>query len=262
MTHSFPFDPAVILGVSSGASLSEIRDAYRQKSMKYHPDKGGDEWAFRLVARSYEILSTARVADRAAEEHARPRPNPGPPPRPRPSDFGSAQAQAQAHTHNHAQNHASPGQADDNLKTWGGALRSHEEDALETASQIVNAELLILRYELDGAFDMFGARPEARNLSCSLHIAWPVMGLADRAETLPQGELTLQKLNKVFQLKPVLKHALKEQSSTEHGRFEGWLTFNTAVHASEALEALREALAREGLVLEKKIREMAIPRPR
>ena len=64
MTHSFQFDPNTILGVSNGASLREIRDAYHQKSLKYHPDKGGDEWAFRMVVRAYEILTTARVVDR------------------------------------------------------------------------------------------------------------------------------------------------------------------------------------------------------
>ncbi len=32
--------------------------------------------------------------------------------------------------------------------------------------------------------------------------------------------------------------------------------------ASEALEAFREALALDGLKLEKQVREMAIPRPR
>ena len=87
MTHSFQFDPNTILGVPSGASLREIRDAYHQKSLKYHPDKGGDEWAFRMVARAYEILSTARVVNRASDEflrpaqaQARPHPETGPEP--------------------------------------------------------------------------------------------------------------------------------------------------------------------------------------
>ena len=80
MTHTFQFDPNVILGVASGASLREIRDAYHQKSLKYHPDKGGDEWAFRLVARAYEILTTARVVNRAGLGTPPPAPRPEPPP--------------------------------------------------------------------------------------------------------------------------------------------------------------------------------------
>src|SRR3954454_15425909 len=84
MTHSFQLDPNTILGVPAGASLREIRDAYHQKSLKYHPDKGGDEWAFRMVVRAYEILSQARVMDRASAESPRPaepRVQPQPPPR-------------------------------------------------------------------------------------------------------------------------------------------------------------------------------------
>src|SRR4051812_29217426 len=68
LTYGFEISPSAILGVGAGASLQEIREAYRAKARKYHPDHGGDEWAFRIVARSYEILSTARVAGRVAQE--------------------------------------------------------------------------------------------------------------------------------------------------------------------------------------------------
>ena len=56
--HSFSLDPRTILGVSPAASLDEIHDAFRSKSKKHHPDLGGDEWAFRMVARAYEVLKT------------------------------------------------------------------------------------------------------------------------------------------------------------------------------------------------------------
>lgn len=237
MTHSFPFDPETILGVPAGASLSEIRDAYRQKSLKHHPDKGGDEWAFRLVSRAYEILSTARVVNRAGDDFARPRPHSTPKPQP---EYDPA--------------------AD--LKNWGGALRTHAEDSPEAAAKIVDAELLILRFELECSIDLFARKPEARNLSCSLHVAWPVPSLVEQAASLPDAARTLKKIGQAFASKGVRKHALKDQSSVDDGRFEGWLTYPTAVIASEALEALREALLKEDLVLEKKVREMAIPRPR
>ena len=68
MTHTFELDPTRVLGVAPGASLEEIRDAYRSQSKKYHPDHGGDEWVFRMVARSYELLSRARVAGRLSGE--------------------------------------------------------------------------------------------------------------------------------------------------------------------------------------------------
>ncbi len=50
-----------ILGVSKGASESEIKKAYRKKAIKYHPDKNPDdkeaEEKFKQAAEAYEILS-------------------------------------------------------------------------------------------------------------------------------------------------------------------------------------------------------------
>ncbi|WP_010177413.1 molecular chaperone DnaJ [Aquimarina agarilytica] len=50
-----------ILGISKGASASEIKKAYRKKAVQYHPDKNpGDAEAeenFKKAAEAYEILS-------------------------------------------------------------------------------------------------------------------------------------------------------------------------------------------------------------
>ena len=49
-----------VLGLGRGASASEIKKAYRQLSLKYHPDKNPSEDAatkFAEVASAYEILS-------------------------------------------------------------------------------------------------------------------------------------------------------------------------------------------------------------
>src|SRR5262249_41580241 len=56
--HAFSLDPRTVLSVSGTATPEEIREAYRAKSKKHHPDMGGDEWAFRMVARAYEVLKT------------------------------------------------------------------------------------------------------------------------------------------------------------------------------------------------------------
>lgn len=52
-----------ILGVSKGASQSEIKKAYRKKAIKYHPDKNpGDaeaEAKFKEAAEAYEVLGNA-----------------------------------------------------------------------------------------------------------------------------------------------------------------------------------------------------------
>lgn len=36
-----------------GASISEIKKQYRALSLKYHPDKGGDEVMFMRIAKAY-----------------------------------------------------------------------------------------------------------------------------------------------------------------------------------------------------------------
>jgi hypothetical protein len=244
MTHSFPFDPGSILGVPAGASLREIRDAYHQKSLKHHPDKGGDEWAFRLVSQAYEILSSARVVARANEDLDRSRPARSPHFEPHPSPKPGSAADPTA-----------------DLKSWGGAARSHEGDSPEAVAKIVNAELLIIRFDLGSSLGLYAMSPGDRNLSCSLHIAWPVAELAETASTLPDAVRTLKKIGEALKAKGVRKHALKNQVSVNESRLEGWLTYPTAVMASEALEAFREALQKDGLTLEKQVREMAIPRP-
>jgi len=271
MIHSFQFDPGAILGVSSTASLKEIRDAYHQKSLKHHPDKGGDEWAFRLVVRSYEILSNARVVGRAAAEEAsfhtggyNRRPTP-PPPQPEPTprrstwadEFAARSAAARPSGGN------PKGDSDSsatNVSGWGSAPRSHAGEDPAKVARIIAAELLILRFELEASIDLFARSPEDRNLSCTLHITWPLEALADTAESLPDAARTLRKVGEAFKARGVRKHALTKRVEVEGGRFDGWLTYATAVMASEALEAFREAIAANGLELEKQTREMAIPR--
>ena len=63
-----------LLGVSRNASTKEIKKAYRQKSLEFHPDKNKEEGAsekFAEIARAYEVLSDENlkeIYDRHGEE--------------------------------------------------------------------------------------------------------------------------------------------------------------------------------------------------
>jgi|SRR3989304_1343316 len=52
-------NPYEILGVKKTASADEIKKAYRKKSKKTHPDKGGSNEEFTEVNKAYNILKDA-----------------------------------------------------------------------------------------------------------------------------------------------------------------------------------------------------------
>ena len=63
-----------LLGISRSATQKEIKKAYRQKSLEFHPDKNKEEGAsekFASIARAYEVLSDEEkknIYDRHGEE--------------------------------------------------------------------------------------------------------------------------------------------------------------------------------------------------
>ena len=51
-----------VLGLAAGASLDEVKRAYRKLALETHPDRGGDAEAFTEVQRAYERLAARTAA--------------------------------------------------------------------------------------------------------------------------------------------------------------------------------------------------------
>ena len=236
MNYGFEIDPRDVLGLSSEASLAEIHEAFRAKSKKHHPDVGGDEWAFRMVTRSYEILSSQRVLHRfSAAERAEVAPDLI---RPQPQSPNAGQATAQRE---------------------GEWVRKGVEDAQLPADKLVDVELFTLRYELDSPLEFLQA-PENRNLSCCMTLTWPS---PERPEIDPKSKesaATLKVLVKLFGSMPRKSRAVSSWSRVTDGRFVGWLNYPTAIQAYQAFEYLHESLLAKGLGTKQRTREMFLSR--
>jgi curved DNA-binding protein CbpA len=50
-------DAYALLGVPKTASTAQIRDAYKEKAMMNHPDRGGDVAMWGQLQKAYDILS-------------------------------------------------------------------------------------------------------------------------------------------------------------------------------------------------------------
>jgi len=55
-----PRTPLAELGLPAGASVDDIKRAYRKRALETHPDRGGTDEAFRAVQQAY-VAATARA---------------------------------------------------------------------------------------------------------------------------------------------------------------------------------------------------------
>jgi hypothetical protein len=57
-------DPHTLLGVPPGASLAEVKAAFRRKALEHHPDRGGEPAAFIALKRAYDRIVRRRSGRR------------------------------------------------------------------------------------------------------------------------------------------------------------------------------------------------------
>lgn len=230
ISHSFELDPCAVLGVEQGATLEEMRDAYREKAKKHHPDRGGDEWAFRVVARCFEILSSARVMSHAVRDASHDARGPARP--------GTARRE--------------PAPAE-----W---LRPGVRDPSLDPMRTVDVEVFVVRYELSNPADLLFMPHEDMSLCCCLNIAWPSAEAGSFESTGRDASDVPRLLSEVFEEMPMRTKALSSWSSARDESFEGWLSYPTAVHAWESFRQFHETLSRRGLGVNQWTREMLVPR--
>jgi curved DNA-binding protein CbpA len=231
MMHGFQLDPHAVLGVAPGAPLQDVRDAYRAKSKKHHPDHGGDEWAFRVVVRAYEILSTAPAT--ARESHTRPQ-EPAASPRPHTAPRPGASSSADR-------------------------IRPGIQDKISDPSRIIDVEILWLRYQVHDLFELTAEDAEDQNLSGSLNIVWP-SATATQERNHNQDAEILRLLDDVFDDMRTKTRVVSSRCKREATRFTGWLSYPSGDRAWNAFKVLHELLNARKLGVRQWTRDMIIPK--
>jgi curved DNA-binding protein CbpA len=218
--HSFSLDPRTVLAVGPCATPDEIREAYHLKSKKHHPDRGGDEWAFRMVARAYEVLKTIPVTASAD---------------------GSRQANGWARA---AAEHGSA---------------EKPEEALDKF-RTVDVNLIWIRLETEQiAKHLSVSEDNEETLSVCLAISWPDTCLvAQAAEYDSAGEI-LRTLVDLFQRLRDSDRVFAGRSRIEDGQFVGWLSYPNVLAAQDAFLLLREALKDRGLAVKLRTKDERVP---
>ncbi len=241
-SFSFDIDPYAVLGVSGDASLEQIRDAYRTKSKKYHPDVGGEDWTFRVLAQAYELLSTARVMRATrADRPAAPQSSPTVTPR---SATASASAQPRAEP-----------------KTE--SVYTGITDKGIAPHRLIAVELLCIRYLWDQAAYLWlnqKASDDERFLSCSLNISWPDQAGGRHDVSADQEAEILASLSEVFDHLVISTRAVSSRSQARDDGFTGWLTYSSFDRSWKAIRSLQDALHARDLGIRQWSRDLFIPR--
>jgi DnaJ domain len=267
--HSFSLDPRTVLGVGPDASPDEIHDAYHAKSKKHHPDLGGDEWAFRMVTRAYEVLKTTATIP-TAQVRAAHVVNVGQHgytpdwsgiwnPRFKNPVLSSASRADFADSAKGTNEHR-PDLEDDEIASATVSPEAHSPTAGPDELHNVDVELIWTRFEKEGSGQLLSTQEgDDATLSVCVVISWPPHELVDRAAQFTSTGETLRALIGLFEGLRGQKFVVAGRSRIEDGRFVGWLSFIDVLTAQDAFLALREALQAQGLIVKLYTRDERVP---
>ncbi len=221
---SLQISPHDVLGVPNDASLRQIRDAYHSKAMKYHPDAGGEEWAFRILVQAYEILSQARVT-RAMDVEANERRTPR-----APAEW----------THE--------------------KVRPGVQDEAVDPVRVVAIESLWIRYQDEYIWLHQDTPAEDRFLSCSLNVNWPDPAIPEFHCSDQDTWIILNALGAAFKAMRLKTDTVSSGSKVEDRQFSGWISYPDIRRATAAFDRLRGDLHKRGLGIRQWTRDLIIPR--
>jgi hypothetical protein len=265
--HAFSLDPRTVLGVGPDASMEEIHEAFRAKSKKYHPDLGGDEWAFRVVARAYEILKAMSAEPAAVRPWERAGADVTRPIRPQGWTWSSSFDRTDGAA-------AAPGDpvavksqgTEAPAEPAGGDRREPAPAGTEgpvldpIQIRTVEVELIWTRFERDAPAPAMSAREaDEATLSICMVIAWPPAELVDHTADFPDAAETLRGLIDLFEGLRAQNSIVAARSRLEDGRFVGWLSYIDVLAAQDSFFQLRESLRSRGLTVKLRTRDERVP---
>ncbi len=226
---SFEIDPLKVLGVTADASLEQIRDAYRQKAKRYHPDAGGEDWIFRILSQSHELLCSARVV--RATHFARP---PTPP---------AARPRHEPELRDRAPGHPRQGRR---------SLARRGRRAPLRALPLGRRQLSLARPGRARA----GAVPE---LQPEHQLARLRPDASRRRRSRARTEI-LAALAEIFDATIIGTRVINSRSHVENDRFAGWLSYSSFDRSYKALQGVHQALRHRGLGMRQWSRDLFLPR--
>lgn len=250
MDQRLELDPYEVLGLRPGADATAVRQAYRKKAFDYHPDQGGDEWAFRVVCWAYEQLGSGST----------------PPARVRLFRIAEVEGMLKEEEKESATvpvGAAEP--AGSAVKDWTSEaerVRLGVQDKDVAPERIVQVEVVWMRYETGDVFDLLKRRrgTSESNLGGTLHLLWPEPEHAEIARSMPDTPKVLAELRGLYEWLRTQPEVLGARVQEERGKIEAWLEYSGGSAAWKAFNLLRPALKEVGLGVRQWTRDLRIPK--